>query len=185
VQQLTELDFCVLGVIWREGPLSAYAVRKVFRDSTTAGWSSSSGSIYPSIRRLLQAGLATAGAPQDRRNTRVVVVTKEGKARLREWLVDLRPVHGTATPDPIRTRAQFLTVLSARERSAFVAAARKVSDLALRELETHAIVSGNDPTDDLDHLGTVGAIGELEARLIWLDQVLAYIRSSPPGDSCR
>lgn len=179
MRQLTELDYCVLGVIWRDGPMSSYAVRKVFHDSTTAAWSSSSGSIYPSIRRLIEAGLVTGGAPQDRRKTRVVNITGAGYDRLQDWLRDVRPDLGTATPDPIRTRVQFLTALRTEERDAFVAAARRVSEAAVRELEAHAVESAANSNNSLDVLCTVGAMREVQARLSWLHEVTVHTEGRP------
>lgn len=176
---LTELDLCVLGVIWRSGPLSAYGVRAVFRESTTAAWSSSSGSIYPSIRRLVAAGLAAAGAPQDRRSTRSLSITPEGLARLRAWLVELRPDAGTPTPDPIRTRAQFITALPEEERARFVQSSVTLTQQALAGLEKIAEANANDPAQALDQLGTIGSILELRARLEWLGLILDLV----PSDS--
>jgi DNA-binding PadR family transcriptional regulator len=171
MRDLTELDFCVLGVIWRSGPMTAYGVRKVFRDSTTAGWSSSSGSIYPSIRRLLTAGLASAGSPEDRRGTQTLTITPEGLDRLKGWILGLGPELGTATPDPIRTRAQFITTISAEDRAKFVEAARRITTDALRLLEQVAEANAGDRAQVLDQLGTLGSILELKGRLEWLDRI--------------
>jgi DNA-binding PadR family transcriptional regulator len=171
--KLTELDYCVLGVVWRHGPVSAYGVRKVFRDSTTASWSASSGSIYPSIRRLLAAGLATAGAPEDKRGTQSIVIANDGLNELRAWILDLRPEHGTATPDPIRTRSQFITSISHHDRAEFVEAAQRVTSDALHILQGMAGKNARETTPDLEQLGTLGSISELEARLEWLKSVAA------------
>lgn len=179
MRELTELDFCVLGVIWRSGPLSAYGVRKVFRDSTTASWSSSTGSIYPSIRRLLAAGLATAGAPEDRRGTQTLKITPDGLDRLRRWILELRPELGTATPDPIRTRAQFLTSVSSKERAEFVEAAHRITLEALRTLENVAEENTGDRAQVLDQLGTLGSILELKARLDWLNGIFDVLSECP------
>src|SRR4051812_20115559 len=117
---LTELDRCVLGVIWQAGPLSAYRVRTRFKDSATVAWSSSAGSIYPSIRRLLRAGLAVAGSRKDERGTRHIAITAKGRTRLRQWLLNFPPELASATPDPIRTRAQFLYAIPAIHRRRFI-----------------------------------------------------------------
>ena len=177
---LTELDLCVLGVIWRSGPLTAYRVRKEFRESTTAAWSSSAGSIYPSIRRLLEAGLATtAPVAEDKRGTQSLKITGEGLERLRAWLTNLAPELGTANPDPLRTRAHFLTSIPAEQRVRFVDRARAITRASLAELEAEAERNRSDPDGALEQVGTLGAIFELRARLEWLDQVLATL---PPQD---
>ncbi len=172
---LTELDLCVLGVIWRSGPLTAYRVRKEFQESTTVAWSSSAGSIYPSIRRLLAAGLALAGPPQDKRGAQALSVTHEGRSRLRCWVVELPSWLGSAMPDPIRTRSQFLTIAPPRDRLEFVRTARALTRRSLDLLYAEKEANAGDPAMALEQLGTIGAILELRARLDWLDQLLGML----------
>jgi DNA-binding PadR family transcriptional regulator len=172
---LTELDLCVLGVIWEKGPLSTYRVRKRFSESATAAWSSSAGSIYPSIRRLIRAGLVLAGSAKDERGTRHVAITAKGRARLRRWLVDFPPELGSATPDPIRTRAQFLESLPHGERRRFIQQARDTTMKTLRELERVAKADSGIPDRASKQIGTLGSIFELRGRLKWLDQVLVVL----------
>ena len=175
---LTELDFCVLGVIWECGPLSAYRVRIRFEQSNTAAWSSSSGSIYPSIRRLVRAGLAVASSQRDARNTRHVAITAKGRERLRTWIVDLPPGIGTATADPIRTRAQFVTSVPREDRLRFLENARAATRAALREVETVAKRTSASPDSFLEYVGTLGSIFELRARLQWLNRVTKLLNKS-------
>ena len=54
---LSELEGAVLGLIWRQGPLTAHAVRSVFAGSPTPYFSGSEGSIYAVVRRLEGRGL--------------------------------------------------------------------------------------------------------------------------------
>lgn len=176
--RLTELDFCVLGVIWECGPLSAYRVRIRFEESNTAAWSSSAGSIYPSIRRLVRAGLAVASPRRDARATRHVAITAKGREQLRGWIVDLPPEIGTATADPIRTRAQFVTSVPPEDRLRFIENARAVTRAALREVER---VTKKKPTTSntmLEYVGNLGSIFELRARLQWLNRVTNLLKTS-------
>jgi len=175
--RLTELDFCVLGVIWERGPLSAYKVRVRFEESNTATWSSSAGSIYPSIRRLVRAGLAVAGSRQDERGTRHVSITAQGRARLRTWLIDLSPNLGTATADPIRTRAQFVTSVLSEDRLRFLDSARTITRAALKEVE--AVTKAQSARSDtmLEYIGNLGSVFELRARLQWLNRVAHLLKS--------
>jgi hypothetical protein len=117
--------------------------------------------------------LATAGAPEDGRGTQPIVITTDGLNKLKGWILDLRPELGTATPDPIRTRSQFITSISRRDRAKFVEAARRITSDALRVLEEMAYKDASDPTFELEQLGTLGSISELEARLQWLELVSA------------
>jgi len=175
--RLTELDFCVLGVIWECGPLSTYRVRARFAESNTAAWSSSAGSIYPSIRRLVRAGLAVAGSRQDGRGTRHVGITAKGRERLRGWLVDLPPKIGTATADPIRTRAQFVTSVSYEERLRFLDNARAITRAALKEVEKVTKVKSASSDTMLEYIGNLGSIFELRARLQWLNRVANLLKT--------
>jgi DNA-binding PadR family transcriptional regulator len=169
--RLTELDFCVLGVIWECGPVSAYGVRARFEESNTATWSSSAGSIYPSVRRLARAGLAAASSRKDERGTRHVEITAKGRERLRLWLVDLPPKIGTATADPIRTRAQFVTSVSPEDRLRFLDNARAITRAALSEVEKVTKLQSTGSDTILEYIGNLGSVFELRARLQWLDRV--------------
>ena len=179
--RLTELDFCVLGVIWECGPVSAYGVRARFEASNTATWSSSAGSIYPSIRRLVRAGLAAASSRKDERGTRHIVITTKGRERLRVWLVDLPPKIGTATADPIRTRAQFVTSVSPEERLRFLDNARAITRAALNEVEKVTKLQSTGSDTMLEYIGNLGSVFELRARLQWLDCVGHLVKDKRLG----
>lgn len=176
--RLTELDLCVLGVIWECGPMSAYRVRARFEESNTSTWSSSAGSIYPSIRRLVRAGLAVAGSRQDKRGTRQVGITPKGRDRLRLWLVDLNSEIGTATADPIRTRAQFITSLPYKDRLRFVENARAITRAALKEVEKVAKADSQDSDKTHEYIGNLGSVFELRARIQWLNRIADLLKTS-------
>jgi DNA-binding PadR family transcriptional regulator len=168
---LTELDNCILGVIWREGPMSAYGVRSHFARSTTVAWSSSTGTIYPAIRRLVAAGLLTAGKRTGPRKTQLLTLTDAGLVALREWLTHVTPELGSPTADPIRTRVHFLAALNPRRRAEVLAAYRAVTDDAIEQLEREAEEPARTPVEHSERLGTLGALMEVRARRAWLDQV--------------
>jgi DNA-binding PadR family transcriptional regulator len=46
------LEGCVLGILWERGPCTAYAARKVLRESPSPYWSGSAGAVYPLLARL-------------------------------------------------------------------------------------------------------------------------------------
>lgn len=177
---LTELDLCVLGVIVRDGPLSAYAVRKAFARSPTSAWSASTGSIYPSIQRLVRAGMVAAGAAQDERGKRLLCATDEGRGRFLRWLLELAPTDTGPNADRIRTRVQFLGKLQPRERASFLESAVAATREALGELEQ---LEGRYKREDLywEQIGVGGAIAELRARVEWLRSITASPRRQSPG----
>ena len=168
---LTELDNCILGVIWREGPMSAYGVRGHFARSTTVAWSSSTGTVYPAIRRLVTAGLLAAGRRTGPRKTQMLALTDAGMAALREWLTHVTAELGSSTPDPIRTRVHFLAALSPRRRAEVLAAYRAVTDAAIEQLGRDVEQPARTPVEQSERLGTLGALMEVRARREWLDQV--------------
>lgn len=178
---MTELDNCVLGVIWREGPMSAYGVRSHFAASTTVSWSSSTGTIYPAIRRLIAAALVEAGERTGPRRTQLLTVTNAGVEALRRWLVSVSPELGSSTADPIRTRVHFLSALEPDERREVLAGYRAASEAALRELEAFADQPATTSVEKSEHLGTLGALMEVRARLSWLDLVERELESFPGG----
>ena len=87
------LEIAVLGLL-SESPMHGYELRK--RLATTLGTfrAFSYGSLYPSLRRLAEAGWISEEAPLDasgaavrsRRGKRVYQLTAEGKERLAELL---------------------------------------------------------------------------------------------------
>jgi DNA-binding PadR family transcriptional regulator len=59
---LSEMEGCVLALIWSGGPLMPYAIRQVFRKSPSPQWSGSAGSIYPLVDRLERRALIRSAA---------------------------------------------------------------------------------------------------------------------------
>lgn len=172
---LTELELCVLGAVWLRGPCSAYVIRREFAESSSSYWSSSAGSIYPVIERLLKARLITVKAdPSDGRGKRSVAATKQGAQALKSWIADLPRWASKATLDPIRTRMNFIAVLESR------AAQRKF--IALAQDETGAEIAAlsvalKSPIEDAaERLTTLGALYELEGRMKWLRVVGKALR---------
>ena len=165
---MTELDHTVLALIARDGPLSAYDVRKDFAASLTPSWSSSTGSIYPSIRRLVAGGFAHASAPQGARGKQRLTITRAGRAALSEWLATATALTAAPTPDPIRTRAHFLRLLPKRARLKFIADARESTEAALAEAEARTAQRKAAGAAKEEYLPGVGVEYELRARRDWL-----------------
>ncbi len=168
---LTELDNCILGVIWREGPMSAYGVRSHFAGSTTVEWSSSTGTVYPAIRRLTEAGLVRASKPEGPRKSRTLSITPSGLKSLRDWLLTATPELGSSTADPIRTRVQFLAALEPATRAAVLADYRAATRAVIDRFEQRSNERGDSVAEQLDQMGTLGALAELRARLEWLQMI--------------
>lgn len=117
---LTEMEGGALAMIARNGPVTPYAVREMFRTSPTDFWSGSKGAVYPLMKRLQERGLISSSADQkDGRNRQVYEVTSEGKAALTRWLTDAERACRLGF-DPLRTRLFFIDALTPAQRKKFL-----------------------------------------------------------------
>jgi len=169
---VTELEFCVLGIVWQAGPATAYEIAKPFVESPSSYWSGSAGSIYPLVRRLEEKGLITGKTVEwNSREKRVFTLTKAGEAELRGWLSPPFPsTAGAPSYDPIRTRLTFVEALPRNARARFIEDAERVVReqlVSLQELYDRRTGEGN----KVEALETRGAVHELRARLRWLREV--------------
>ncbi len=164
--KLTELEGTVLGIVWRRGPCSPYAVKREFELSPSASWSASAGAIYPLIGKLERLGLLEARKEAwGAREKKLVNLSPAGEAELTVWLSSLPEWTGRVTPDPIRTRAYFLDLLrDQKEQLKFLAAAEENSRLAARQLEKQ--IEALDSR--YERLATLGSLLQVKARLRWI-----------------
>lgn len=162
---LTELESCVLGVVWQRGPCTAYTVRREFAISSSSHWSSSAGSIYPVLARLERLGLIAAEEESWGSGSKTQYhATADGLARLKAWIgPPLQDWAAASTFDPIRTRTFFLGALTPAVRRRFLAEAERMTKAELTRVRNE-----QPPEDPWEHLGWQGVICELDGRLRWL-----------------
>jgi DNA-binding PadR family transcriptional regulator len=90
------LEIAVLGLL-SDSPMHGYELRKRLSALLGAFRAFSYGSLYPTLRRLADAGWISEDAPLDpstaraRRGKRVYRITAEGKEHLAELLADVGP----------------------------------------------------------------------------------------------
>jgi DNA-binding PadR family transcriptional regulator len=177
-QELTDLERCVVGVVWRDGPVTAYEIAALFSKSLSPYWSGSAGAIYPLVARLRRRGLiAGQQRPWNGTKKTVLTVTAKGTESLREWLTP--PIsHASAGPsfDSIRTRLFFLGVLPRERQLAIVddalrATRQHIAEFERRRREDEA--AGNVS----EVLGGMGVIFEYRARLRWLAAVRTFVET--------
>ena len=174
---MTELDHTILAIIARDGPLSAYDVRNVFARSLTSTWSSSTGSIYPSIRRRRKEGHLAASSPKGARARKALRVTASGRAVVDAWLEKITPEMAGPTPNPVRTRMYFLGMLHSTKRSAIITRAIESTRAAMAVAEQgHAERMAAGSGDVVQHLASEGVLFELRARLEWLNWLEEQVR---------
>ena len=118
--------------------------------------------------------------PEDGRGTRRYSITESGEARLRTWLRAPLPREAVAiSPDPVRTRISFLSVLPPEERLAFLEATEEQMRAAQAELRLHAQeVERSNNVDE--QYATLGAVAAMRARLRWIRDLLARERAGAP-----
>jgi len=159
---LTELEGAALGIIWKKGACSGYAVMREFATSPSYTWSASAGAVYPALRRLQEMGLISAATDNRKRS---LALSAAGMIALRQWL-KFRPSMGGVAGHPIRTRMFFLDALPAdRDRLAFLDAAEAETQRALDEIAAYIEAL---PDRDSEVWGSVGSAFELKARQRWL-----------------
>lgn len=173
---MTELEACVLALLCRDGPMTAYQVRKEFERSRASTWRASTGSIYPLIKRMSARGLIAAKPERgDARGTRHLAATKAGQRKVEAWLTETPAWIGDATEDPIRTRVQFLILLPVSLRRRTIVGMAKVTEAAIAALDVYMADSNIDAIEKLAH---EGARAMLEARATWLEKVLQHFNDA-------
>src|ERR1700742_5132847 len=96
-ERLPVLEFAILGLL-HEAPMHGYELRKRLSDMLGTLRAFSYGSLYPTLRRLLRAGLIVEEVPAEatvrswgKRAKRVYKLSAEGKGRLAERAADVGP----------------------------------------------------------------------------------------------
>jgi len=86
--QLNQTAYVILGLLSIEPNLSGYDMRKMIRSSVGYFWGESWGQIYPTLKRLVAAGLIAPGSSVStgRKQRQTYILTEPGRARLRQWL---------------------------------------------------------------------------------------------------
>jgi len=165
---LSELEGAVLGLLHREGPLTAYSVRREFAASPTDHFSGSAGAIYPLMRRLEREGLiARSRTDEGLKGGTAFVPTPSGRAALRRWLLpaDPAPMAGV-TFDPLRTRVLSLGLLGPAERARFLESAERELVAHLRAQARRVAERGE--VDPWVRAAERGVRETLGARLRWI-----------------
>ncbi len=174
MSKLSDLELVALGVVWKRGPCTSYAVMKELAGSPSSHWSGSAGAIYPAVKRLTRQGyLSCAADPVDRRGRRLYRIAPKGTAALKRWLVPPHPQAAALfTYDPIRTQTYFLGVLSSKQRAKFLdaceAALREQVPVVADECERYRRAG-----DEFSALAVGGARYVIRARLEWIADLRA------------
>ncbi len=173
-RRLSTLEFTVLGILWKTGGATAYAVTQEFSQSETSAYRSGAGSIYPLLNRLDKAGLVeSAGKGED------FTLTPEGLETLQSWYQAPLPDEGfTCLLDPMRSRIYFLRSVPPDQRDTFIKEALDGMKLLAAKCE-RLLESFKAHGDEFSILATEGTLSETKARIKWLKKIKAEM----PDDS--
>lgn len=148
----------VLGVVWKKGPCTAYAVMREFVGSQTSAYRSGAGSIYPLIKRLEAADFLSKDKDK-------LIVTEEGREVLACWVqMESSNQDVSSNLDPLRSRVYFLELLPLSGQLDFIAKA--VKELKALKTEAEAQVAAYQSAgQQMSALAMKGAVLETEARI--------------------
>jgi DNA-binding PadR family transcriptional regulator len=177
--RLTELEHVVLGIVWKDGPCTAHAIRMHTITTRNSRFSGSPGAIYPVMRRLEFRGLVSCDLDcSGRQLRRTYTTTYDGRAALRSWLKAACPVQRSdVLQDPVRLRIYFLEALPMFRRRTVLEAMEQGLGEQMEDLV-------DDLGDDADRgetyrlLATRGAITVCRAQRRWIQGVRESIEDS-------
>jgi len=170
------LRHALLGAL-ADRPRTGYALLKHFEQSLAYAWPASHSQIYPELARLREAGLL-AQTDTGPRNSRTYSVTPDGRAEIRRWLGETEPDRRVRSDAALRTF--FLWLLEPEEAVLQLEAERAYWRGVLDEFERiQDEPTGEDRKSRTFRIALEGGIAGVEARLAWLDDAIAEVRS--PG----
>jgi len=178
VGNLTDNEGALLALVLRIQPTTAYQIMRIYNESPVSNFNTSTGKLYPLIRRLRELGLLEGRPVEgDRRGTEMLSCTDRGEAAIRLWVRQLRPVH-LLLEDPLRTKVQSFDLLSRDEQVEWIVDAKAALAEKLAEVEAYRH-EAQVPYQEHVHDNAVSA---LRARMDWLDRMLhAIVKSAARG----
>jgi DNA-binding PadR family transcriptional regulator len=163
-RQLSTLELTALGVVWKKGGCTAYAVMKEFADSHAHTYRSGAGSIYPLLKRLTVAGYLAG------ENGRLSI-TDSGVEALRSWaLLSESGSEISSNLDPLRSRVYFLDVLSLEEKADFIDSSMRALKKLVKSAKTTCEAYRREG-QLLSALAMRGAVLEAEARIRFMQEL--------------
>ena len=173
--------YAILGML-TFGPRSGYDLRREIEASISHFWSESYGQVYPVLRDLVAAGLATVTVePGDGRPDRkVYTITNDGLNVFRHWLK--RPAPASPNRNELLLKLFFGRQVSNQDLMAVVQQYRDQWAAGVAEWEAIAgSIQQTASTEDLDSRDRLFTLryGELigRATIAWADEVLATLQT--------
>ena len=174
------LRYALLGAL-ADQPRTGYALLKHFQQSLAYAWPASHSQIYPELARLLADGLIeqTERGP---RGAKTYAITDAGLETTRRWLRETEPDRRVRSDAALRTF--FIWLLDPDEAAEQLERERDYWRGILDDFERiETEPTGSDRKARSFRIALEGGILMARARLAWLDQAIAEIRS--PGWAAR
>lgn len=172
----SQTEVAVLGALTTE-PMTGYTIRQMIQEVLGQFWGESYGQIYPTLHRLVGAGLVAPDA-QGRTSGTTFRITPSGRCRLRALLRE--PIPATPPRNGRLLRLFFGAELGADACVALLEEARAAAVAGLATLEReHAEVEGETDTGAAYRLITISAgLHAARAQIAWAEESLAALRRS-------
>lgn len=172
VAMLTDLEYMVLGIVWKRHAATGYEVVREFAHSAASYYRSREGAIYPLLARLVKRRYLLARA--ERRGKRPATryaIAPAGLRALRDWLRGPVPREdATVPPDLIRVRVYFLGAVAPVHRRAMLRDARRQVAAEL-EMLRERLVASHDEGNHFAVLALEGIVNTMQAREHWLGEI--------------
>lgn len=171
---LTDSEGALLSLVLRQQPITGYQIGKFFAASPVHTFNTSTGKLYPLIRRLTERGLLKAEeVAGDQRGTQRFVCTESGKRVLKNWVLTLRPEHDMLH-DPLRKKLQAFELLSKEERLEWIESAKRRLEVKLQEVAQWP----SDAEGVFGDLVKESAKAALAGRIYWLERARERVNLS-------
>jgi DNA-binding PadR family transcriptional regulator len=175
------IEYTILGISWKRGARTTYALMKELSNSTSTYYRSRAGTAYPVVERLVVSGLLAYQDVAGSKGERFVAITPEGVAALNDWLnppVEFEEVAHTV--DFLRLRTFYLGAATPEVRQRFFAEALSSLETQLKNLEL-ALAEYREMGDTFSELATLGVVHETRGRISWLREIEAKAVAAPVG----
>lgn len=176
------LSYAILGLV-DKGKVTGYDLTKIFNDSVADFWSANQSQIYPELKKLVQAGLIEYEVVIQGKvlEKKVYSITPQGKAMLKRWILEDEPPL-SQSKNIFKLRIYFAEHLSKEQLLEKLKKQQQRCDKLLKRY--HIKISDYQdkpvPNEKLgDYILLKGAMAQLEAQLVWLDESINYIKSIP------
>jgi len=178
----TSLDYAILGLVYQE-PRTGYGIRKVFETTALGNYSSSPGTIYPALKRLLKLELVEK-QPKGESSKTLFYLTSLGKKTLQLWLAQpLEQKDIEKRIDEFFLRFAFMDDLLCQEQIIdFLQSFHDLLHTYLKELESfHQTASSDLPLHG--RLAFEHGIASYKTTLKWCDSTLQYFIKTKNNES--